>query len=283
MHVMVTGATGLLGRAVCDVLPASTGWKLTALSKADLDVTDASAAAKLMVQHAPDVVVHCAAYTNVDAAESHEAEAHRVNAEGAGIIAEQCRRIGARFVYPSTDYVFDGTAREPYHEAAMPGPINAYGRSKLAGEAAAAAAGDHLIVRTSWLFGAGGHNFVRTMVDRMNKQDPLRVVNDQIGAPSWTRDVANALKALIEKRAATGIYHVTNAGHTSWFDFAAEIKRILGSSTPLEPCSTSEIASARPARRPAYSVLDCGSTYELIGPLPQWQDSLRQAIAALDY
>ena len=244
-----------------DIVRAS-GGTAVALTRAELDVTDAAGAREAL---AGATVINCAAYTDVDGAEGDSAAAHAVNEEGARNVAEAAGRV----LYVSTDYVFDGTKREPYVESDPTGPIQEYGRSKLAGERATADANpDHLIVRSSWLFGAGGKNFVETILGLARERDELRVVDDQVGCPTFTGHLAEALLTLApgDER---GILHVTGAGSCSWFEFAREIVARAGVDCQVEPCSTDEFP--RPARRPAYSVL--GS--ERGGPaLPAWQDGL---------
>lgn len=275
MDVLVTGAGGMLARALRAAL-AARGHGVVALERARLDVTDRSAVARALDSAGPDAVVQCAAYTRVDDAEREEARAFAVNAEGAANVAAACGRAGIRFVYPSTDYVFDGEATAPYPPEAPIAPINAYGRSKAAGEAAAREAPDHLIVRTSWLYGAGGRHFVAAILERARTGGPLRVVDDQRGSPTWTRDLADALVRLLEKRVPAGVYHVTNAGETTWYGFAREILRRSGLERSVEPVRTEDVP--RPARRPRYSVLDCSASEEWIGPLRDWRDALAAAL-----
>jgi dTDP-4-dehydrorhamnose reductase len=244
-----------------DIVRAA-GGAAVALTREDLDVTD-SAAVREALPGA--TVVNCAAYTDVDGAESEQDSAHAVNAEGARNVAAAAERV----VYVSTDYVFDGAKGAPYLESDPTGPLQEYGRSKLAGELATAESNaNHLIVRTSWLFGAGGPNFVATMLRLGAERDELRVVDDQVGAPTFTGHLAEALVALAagEER---GVLHVTAGGSCSWFEFTRAIHERAGVDCAVEPCTTEEFP--RPARRPAYSVL--GS--ERGAPaLPAWQDGL---------
>ena len=244
-----------------DIVRAA-GGAAVALTHADLDVTDAGAAREAL---AGATVINCAAYTDVDGAEGDPETAHAVNAEGARNVAEAAERV----LYVSTDYVFDGTTSEPYVESDTPAPVQEYGRSKLAGEHATAAANpNHLIVRSSWLFGAGGRNFVDTMLGLAEERDELRVVDDQVGCPTFTGHLAEALLPLATGT-ERGILHAAGAGACSWFEFAREIVERAGAACTVQPCSTEEFP--RPARRPAYSVL----ASELGGPaLPAWQDGL---------
>jgi dTDP-4-dehydrorhamnose reductase len=231
-----------------------------ALTRAQLDITDRDAVRDAI--SGQDVVINCAAWTDVDGAEAHEDEALRVNSEGARNVAEAAGAV----LYVSSDYVFDGTKREPYVASDPVNPVSAYGRTKLAGERATAEANPrHFIARSSWLFGAGGKNFVETILRLAGEQDPLRVVNDQVGSPTFTGHLAPALVALARTE-DYGIHHVSAAGSCSWFEFAREILERSGSDTRVEPCTTEEFP--RPAKRPAYSVLGGGPG------LPSWRDGL---------
>jgi dTDP-4-dehydrorhamnose reductase len=244
-----------------DIVRAA-GGAAVALTRADLDVTDAAAVRDAL---GGATVINSAAYTNVDGAETESVAAHAVNEEGARNVAEAAERV----IYVSTDYVFDGTKAGPYVESDHTAPLQEYGRSKLAGERATAAANpNHLIVRASWLFGAGGKNFVETMLALGTERDELRVVDDQVGCPTFTGYLAEALVALaaVDER---GILHAAGSGSCSWFEFAQEILRRAGVDCDVQPCSTDEFP--RPARRPANSVL--GSEREM-APLPAWQDGL---------
>lgn len=277
--VLVTGGGGMLAHAL-NAMCAEQNLACIALPKSRLDVTESDAVHRFVEQVRPRVIIQCAAFTRVDDAESQPDLAHAVNAQGAENVARAARAVGARFVYPSTDYVFDGAASAPIPPDATPRPINVYGASKLAGEQAAREAGDWVVIRMSWLFGAGGRNFVRTMLGRMRQQQEVRVVSDQVGGPSWTRDVAAATLALT-MRAPPGTYHIANAGVASWFDVAGEIARICGLSTRVAGCSTAEFAAAAP--RPRYSVLDPSASATWT-PLPgPWQGALARAIATGDY
>ena len=279
MKVLLTGAGGMLAHALRDALAAGSH-EIALFARDELDVTDAHRVAAVIGAERPEVVVQCAAYTRVDDAERDEATAQLVNGAGALNVARACRAIGARFVYPSTDYVFDGAARAPYQPHAPTAPLGAYGRTKLSGELAAADAGDYLIVRTSWLYGHHGRHFVCTIARRARQHAPLRVVNDQYGAPSWTHDVAQLLVRLLECNAASGIYHATNAGATTWYDFAVAVLQVAGLETDIAPVSTAEFARTTPqlAPRPQYSVLDCAATYAITGPAPDWKHALVRAV-----
>jgi dTDP-4-dehydrorhamnose reductase len=271
---LVTGAGGMLARAVLHELNVC-GHASVACTRADLDITSADAVTQTVASVRPDVVIQCAGYTAVDAAETDESGAIAVNALGTANVARACIAAGARLVYPGTDYVFDGMASVPYGPDHPTAPIGAYGRSKLAGERAAAAAGA-LVVRTSWLYGRGGRSFVRTIADRARSGGLLRVVDDQRGAPTATPDLARMIVRLVEQRAPAGVYHATNAGHTTWHGLAQATLEIAGIPAMVERISSAEIATA--AVRPAYSVLDCSATYALTGPAPDWRDALAREI-----
>jgi dTDP-4-dehydrorhamnose reductase len=277
MKVLVTGAGGMLGQQLVRTA-AARGHDVVGASHATLDVTDSFAVARFLQRSRPQAVLHCAAYTRVDDAESHPAPAFGINAEGAANVARACVDLDACFVYPSTDYVFNGRATSPYRPTDQPAPINVYGESKLAGEEAARAATRHLVVRTSWLYGAGGRNFVSTILERARARVPLRVVGDQRGSPTWTRDLATTLLVLLERDAPTGTYHACNQGEATWYELACTALDLTHLTTDVA-CVNSN-ALARPARRPAYSVLDCTSTEAIAGPMRTWQDALTEALVA---
>jgi dTDP-4-dehydrorhamnose reductase len=276
MRLLITGAGGMLAQALRRELLAR-GHEVVALDRAALDITDAAAVASAIGAHRPEAVIQCAAYTRVDDAEREEDAAHRVNAEATGHLARACRAAGARLIYPSTDYVFDGRATSPYTPAAPTNPIGAYGRSKLAGELAAREAEDFLVVRTSWLYGAGGKNFVATILERARRGEALRVVADQYGSPTWTGSLARTIAELIERQAPAGVYHATNRGETTWHGLATEALRVAGVEAEITPVTTAEFP--RPAPRPAYSVLDCTATEAVVGELAEWRESLAEALA----
>lgn len=276
MRILVTGARGMLGQAVVRCT-RERGHEVVALGRYGLDVRDAAAVRARLATEAPDAVVYCAGYTAVDDAERNEAAAHAVNARAAGGVGAACRSIGARLVYPSSDYVFDGVASKPYTPDETPRPINAYGRSKLAGEEAVRSAGDHLVVRTSWLYAADGRNFVRKILVKAGAGDVLRVVHDQRGSPSWCGDVATAMIRLLEVSAPAGVYHAANGGAATWYELAVAACEVAGIPARVEPCTTSEFP--RPAPRPAYSVLDCTATEALVGPIRPWREALTVALA----
>jgi dTDP-4-dehydrorhamnose reductase len=247
------------------------------LTRSELDVTDAGAVGSAFEAAAPDVVINCAAWTDVDGAEGDEEAATELNGRAAGVVAAAAREVGAAVVYPSTDYVFDGSNDRPYVESDPVAPRSAYGRSKLAGERAVAAANErHFIVRTSWLFGVAGKNFVDTMLSLGRDRDgELKVVDDQVGRPTYSGHLARALVELAQS-SDYGVHHIAGGGEPcSWFEFARAIFREAELDVRLVPCSTDEFP--RPAPRPAYSVL--GSERPDAIRLPDWRSGLDAYLA----
>jgi len=276
VRILVTGANGILGRALRERLAGADTLYLWGREEADVaDETAVRAAARRLDF---DTVIHAAAYTNVDGAESEPALAMAVNRDGTRHVAALARERGAVFVYVSSDYVFDGTKGAPYVEEDPPRPLSVYGASKLAGEQAALDSGAPcLVVRTSWLFGPGGKNFVDTIAAKALRGEPLQVVDDQRGSPTYARDLAHGIEILL-RRGALGIVHVTNAGETTWHGLAVEIARTLGSPVAVAPVSTARLA--RPAPRPPASVLSGARYAALAGaPLPSWEDAVHRHLA----
>lgn len=278
MRLLVTGAAGMLGQDVVSAAQRA-GHDVLARSRGGLDVTDWPAVSEAVLAVRPEVVVNCAAWTDVDGAESAPEAAEAVNATGAGYVARAAAEAGAAVVHVSTDYVFDGTARRPYVESDPTGPMSAYGRGKLGGEREVARATDaHAIVRTAWLFGAGGRSFAGTMLGLGAERDEVRVVTDQVGCPTWTGHLAEAIVGVAE-RGERGILHAAGGGAPcSWHDFAVEIFRQAG-----VDCRVTETTSAeyvRPAPRPAYSVL--GSERPQPATLPDWREGLAGFLAERD-
>jgi dTDP-4-dehydrorhamnose reductase len=275
VRVLLTGANGMLGR---DLQSAFAGREVTALGRGDLDVTDASAVAAAVDGH--DLVVNCAAYTRVDDAETHEREAYAVNATGAENVARACAVTGARLVTISTDYVFDGNATEPYAEERPRDPLNAYGRTKAAGEELALAAhpAGTYVVRTAWLYGAHGPNFAQTMLDLAKTKDTWSVVDDQLGQPTWTADLAARIVELVDVGAPAGIYHGTNSGQATWYEFARAVLEESG----LDPdriTPTDSSSFVRPAPRPSYSVLGHGAWAAAgLAEMRDWRVALAAAV-----
>ena len=284
MKVLVTGANGQLGQALAASVPA--GADLTALDRAALDIGDDEAVAAAIDAIAPDLVVNAAAYTAVDKAESDAEAAWRVNAAGPGHLAAAAAGRKARFIHVSTDFVFDGASGIPYRPDQPTAPLGVYGASKRAGEEAVLAAHpDALIVRTAWVYGTSGHNFVRTMLRLMAERDELRVVADQIGTPTYATGLAHALWAL-DAAGAQGIHHWTDSGAASWYDFAVAIQEealalgLLARAVPVLPIATGDYPT--PARRPSYSILDKASAVALVGaPAPHWRVHLRDMLGVI--
>ncbi len=273
MKVLVTGAAGMLGS---DLVPAleERGHQVVGLSRRQLDITDARAVEAALAAYRPDAVVNCAAWTDVDGAESDEEGATRLNGEAAALTAAAAAGIGASFVFVSTDYVFHGDSTVPYVESDPLDPIGAYGRSKLSGETAVAVANPRtFIVRTSWLFGRHGKNFVETMLGLSNEPEVL-VVSDQVGCPTYTVHLAAALAELIETD-EYGVHHISGSGECSWFEFAQEIFDQSDAETRVMAGTTEMLA--RPAPRPSYSVLRSERRDPIV--LPHWRRGLLEYLA----
>jgi len=278
MRVMVLGAGGMLGHDL--VATAPTGIELTALNRAQLDLTNRNALEEKVTSVRPGVIINAAAYTAVDRAESEREEAFRVNAEAVGELGRIATAVGARVVHFSTDYVFDGEATEPYAEDAPTNPINVYGASKLAGEQALAASGaEHLVIRTQWLFGLHGRSFPRTMWDRATARQRTKVVDDQRGRPTFTDDVARATWLLLQRR-ERGLVHTANEGTATWYQVARRVFDRAGAADLLEPCRTADYPTV--ARRPSSSVLDLSRFRRTTGTgFASWEDALDRVLEQL--
>lgn len=275
MKVLVTGANGMLGRDVTAHLASR--HQVRPHPREVLDVTDPRAVLEAVTALAPEAVVHCAGFTDVDGAEARRDEAFRVNALGARNVAVAADAVGAVLVHVSTDYVFDGSAAEPYTEFDPPAPINAYGRSKLAGEEAVRThCRRHFILRTAWLYGAHGKCFVRTILRAARERDALEVVDDQVGSPTWTVDVARVIGEVLET-GAFGTYHASAEGQCSWYAFACAILKARGIDTPVRPVATSRVP--RPARRPPFSVLRNLCLEALGVRMRPWDEALTDFLA----
>lgn len=278
MRWLVTGANGMLGTDLVALL-RDRGADVTATTRETADLTDPTAAMDLVRGH--DVIVNCAAWTAVDAAEDHEAEALVVNAEIPGVLARACAESGAWMVQLSTDYVFDGSARTPYPESAKPCPTSAYGRTKAAGEEAVRTAlpGRSHVVRTAWLYGAHGSCFPRTITRLVRERGSVAVVTDQVGQPTWTRDVADVIVRLVEADAPAGTYHATSSGQCSWWELARAVVTSAGLDSELVTRTTSD-AFPRPAPRPAYSVLGHDALDRTgVTPIGPWRERWDAAAA----
>jgi len=275
MKALIVGGKGQLGRGL--VATAPWGVEIVSHDLDTLDITDRSAVEAVVDAVKPALILNAAAYTAVDKAESEEEVAHAVNATAVGILADAARTARALLVHVSTDFVFDGTAGVPYAPSAATNPLSAYGRTKLAGEAAAGEKA--LIVRTAWVYAPNGGNFVRTMLRLMGQHPQVRVVADQIGTPTYAPGLAAALWVLVGQ-GVSGIYHYTDSGVASWYDFAVAIQEearaigLLDRAVPIVPIATADYPT--PARRPHYSVLDKSSTFAALGgPTPHWRENLR--------
>lgn len=267
--ILIVGANGMLGRDLASLL----GGRCRGVDLAEMDIASLESVERVVTALRPSVVVNCAAYTDVDGCESNRELAMRVNGEGVGHLALVTRGIGAKLVQVSTDYVFDGSKGSPYLETDAVHPLSVYGESKLLGERNAVLNPDHLVVRTQWLYGLHGKNFVETMLRLAGEKDQLGVVDDQIGSPTWTVDLAGALVALIE-RGCRGVYHAANAGFCSWNGFARAIFAEAGLSVEVRGMTTVELN--RPAQRPLHSTLDCAKLVRDCGFQPQpWREALR--------
>lgn len=267
--ILVVGANGMLGRDLTALL----GDRARGVDLADMDITSLESTERVLTALRPSVVVNCAAYTDVDGCEANRDLAMKVNGEGVGHLALVTRGIGAKLVQVSTDYVFDGSKGTPYVEDDPVRPLSVYGESKLLGEINAVANPDHLVVRTQWLYGRYGKNFVETMLRLAGEKDQVSVVDDQVGSPTWTVDLAAAIAALIEK-GCRGVYHAANAEFCSWNEFARAIFAESGLSVSVQGMTTAELN--RPAPRPLYSTLDCGKLQRDTGFQPRhWREALR--------
>jgi dTDP-4-dehydrorhamnose reductase len=278
-RALVTGAHGLLGTEIVSLF--GDRYDVVANDLAHCDITVASEVERSFRDARPDLVVHCAAYTAVDKAESEREAAFLVNGQGTRNVADACASSGALLVTYGTDYVFDGRGSRPCREDDATNPLSAYGQSKLAAEEACAASGaEYLFIRTQWLYGENGKNFIFAILDRARRGEPLRVVDDQTGCPTWARDLAGATSHLVAA-GARGIVHFSNGGETTWFGFARMILDAAGlSGVELAPVATSSLSL--PAPRPAYSPLDKGLYSKLTGRTPRpWDEAAREFIGGL--
>lgn len=271
MKWAVLGHAGMLGQ---DLLSALSSREVAGFDRAEFDITDKNSVKSILSGF--DVVVNCAAWTAVDDAEVNEATALAINGEGPKNVAKVCSEIGAKLVQISTDYVFSGDATTPYAENAEVGPKSAYGRTKLAGELAVRQhlPNDHYIVRTAWLYGEHGPNFIKTMINLEKTKETISVVNDQVGQPTWTKDLASKLINLVDFEAPAGTYHATSSGQTTWFGLTQKIFELIGAD-PNRVLPTTTEAFPRPAPRPAYSVLG-HDNWRAVGmnPIRAWDEAL---------
>ncbi|MEC9328792.1 MAG: dTDP-4-dehydrorhamnose reductase [Pseudomonadota bacterium] len=285
MRILVFGRVGQLGSALAELLPAH--HEVTFLDRPQVDLSQPESVPGLITEHAPELVINSAAYTAVDKAESEPALAQLINADGPAAMAQSCRARDIPLIHYSTDYVFDGTASTPYLEDAAVAPASVYGRTKLAGEQAVAQeTGRHIILRTAWLYSHVGHNFLKTMLRVASEGKPLRVVDDQMGSPTFAWDLATASVAAVAalekgRDDVYGIFHATNSGVTSWHGFAQKIFELAGvKKADLSPIPTE--AYPTPAPRPAYSVLNCDRLEQVFQVrLPDWREALSRCVACL--
>lgn len=280
MTILVTGGNGQLGCSL-RLASAESHHRFVFTDVEELDITSAAAIDAFFEREKVDVVVNCAAYTAVDLAEDNESQADAINHKAVALLAEACKRYDATLIHISTDYVFSGEADEPYAEESATAPINAYGRTKLAGERAVVASGcKSIILRTAWLYSEFGRNFFKTMQSLTSTRPEIKVVADQIGTPTYAGDLAAAIAHIIESNQLDkcGIYHYTNEGVCSWYDFACEIARLSGNNEcEVKPCTTADYPTR--AQRPRYSVLNKNKFTTTFGiVIPDWKDSLKKVI-----
>lgn len=286
MKVFVVGSQGQLGQTLVETVPDAIDFAGADLP--ELDIEDRAALEARFAAEQPGFVVNAAAYTAVDKAESEPDVARRINVDGARNVAQAAREAGARVIHISTDFVFDGSKTEPYTPADTPAPLGVYGQTKLDGDIAACdiTDGDAIVIRTAWLYSRFGHNFVKTMLRLMKERDALSIVADQRGTPTWAGSLAEVIWAAIDQDLPGGIYHWTDGGEASWYAFAEEIYRearalgILDRDVTIRPIATAEYPT--PARRPAYSVLDCSATVTALGVGQRpWATRLQQMLTEM--
>lgn len=279
--ILVTGANGQLGNELKVIAPRYPGYHFIFITKEELAIEKFEAVKKYFEGHVIDYCINCAAYTAVDKAETEKENSFLINTEAVGNLAEVCKEFDVQLIHLSTDYVFDGTASEPYTETDKTSPVNLYGGSKLKGEELALQNNPStIIIRTSWLYSSFKNNFVKTMLRLMKEKDSINVVNDQFGCPTYAADLAGVIMQIIssgKSKKNPGIYNYTNEGTTNWYEFAVAIKKITGSNCMVNPIATAEYPTA--AKRPAYSVLDTTKIKKVFGvSIPKWEDSLEKCL-----
>lgn len=279
--ILVTGSNGQLGKELKQIADNYSQFTFVFASREDLKLHHFGLVENFFIATRPKYCINCAAYTAVDKAEAEQDMAMLVNGEAVGNLAAVCQKYQTKFVHISTDYVFDGESETPYKEEDATGPINTYGESKLLGEQLCMKEDDAIIIRTSWVYSSFGHNFVKTMMRLMNERNELNVVIDQIGSPTYAADLAKAIMGIISSgKWESGIYHYSNEGKISWFEFAQAIQEITGSKAVVHPVLTAEYPT--PARRPKFSLLNkekIKSTYSIA--IPDWKESLQKCISIL--
>jgi dTDP-4-dehydrorhamnose reductase len=283
MHILVTGANGQLGNALRKLSQHWNKFHWTFVDRAQLPIDDEHLVNKWFEENRVDVCVNAAAYTAVDKAESEPEIASRINADAVGFLANACKKQNARLIHVSTDYVFDGNNAEGYLPEDMTGPIGVYGSTKLLGEKNCLQTdANNVVIRTSWVFGSHGNNFVKTMIRLMREREEIRVVNDQIGRPTYVDDLAESIVRLIEMGNSIpgGIYHVANAGSISWYEFAVAIRERMQFTCNVLPISSTDYPT--PAKRPAYSILNTEKIERLLNwTIPTWEDGLKRCLLEL--
>ena len=282
--ILVTGANGQLGNELHVLAPLFTDCVFLFVTKEELNIADAAALENYFRAHSIDYCINCAAYTAVDKAEVEKEQAFLINADAVGTLARVCNKINTQLIHISTDYVFDGTAKQPYKETDNTCPVSIYGQSKLKGEELAIQnCPSSIIIRTSWLYSSFKNNFVKTMLRLMNEKESINVVNDQFGCPTYAADLADAIIQIIKSgksKENPGIYNYADAGITNWFEFAVAIKELSNSSCTVNPITTAEYPT--PAKRPTYSVLDTQKIQEVFNiVIPGWKDSLQNCVKLL--
>jgi dTDP-4-dehydrorhamnose reductase len=277
VRIVVLGAGGQLSGHLVHQFGADDRWDVTALSIDDLDICDAKSTQEVIELHTPGWVINAAAYTRVDDCEENRSEAIAVNGDAVANVVSACVRVGARLVHISTDFVFDGLSSAPYREDDTPNPMSVYGQSKLLGERHTLHQPENLLIRTAWLFGEGGNNFVETMLRLAGSGRDIRVVDDQHGNPTYAADLSVAIERLIIAN-ARGIFHVTNSGTATWYEFACHALRCARADAPIQPIATKDYPT--PATRPANSTLDCTKYEHFTGhPMRVWCEAVEEYIA----
>lgn len=280
--ILVTGANGQLGKEMKELESAYPGFRFIFLSREDLPIHHFELVRNFFKGYKPQYLVNCAAYTAVDKAETEKDLAFQVNGEAVGVLAAVCKEYGTKFLHISTDYVFDGNGTVPYKTDAATNPQSVYGASKLKGEQEAMQFNpDSIIIRTSWVYSTFGKNFVKTMRKLMSEREDLNVVNDQVGSPTYAADLAEVIMQIIAgDKWVPGMYHFSNTGVISWYDFAVAIKELSGMTCRVHPIPSSQYPT--PAKRPAYSVMDTATIFSTFGCTPKnWKDSLQVCLQKL--
>jgi dTDP-4-dehydrorhamnose reductase len=280
--ILVSGSDGQLGNELKVLAAKFSSFQFAFLSRTDFPIDDGKKINTVFKEQSPDYVINCAAYTAVDKAETDKEAAFRINADAPGLLAAACKKNNSKLIHISTDYVFDGTASEPYNEEGATNPLTVYGASKLEGEKNILQNDPSaIIIRTSWLYSSFGKNFVKTILKLLNEKEEINVVNDQFGSPTYAADLAMAILQIIDSgQWQQGVYHFSNNGIITWFDFAEFIKELTGRSSKVKPVPSS--AYPTPATRPSYSALDTGKIRQVYNiPVRNWKDGLADCLSAL--